>query len=114
MNRQPLLKIYGHLYPADAALFAALEEACATALPDGDDVPLLERDGDLVRLSFEGSYFPLEEVLAVVKAHLKPEHCGKIDVLDMEAWRLVRHTFADGHTQCRSGSLNQVLEYSGH
>ena len=114
MSRGPLLKIYGHVYPMDDVFYAALEAACADALPDTDDVPLLEREGDMARISFEGSYFPVEEVLAAVEAHMRPEHRGKLDVLDMEGWRLMRHTFAEGRIARRSASLNQVLDYSGH
>ncbi|MBQ9406533.1 MAG: hypothetical protein IJU37_07345 [Desulfovibrio sp.] len=114
MRYRSLLKVYGHIHPADATLFSALKDACAAALPDNDDIPLLEQEGDLVRISFEGAFFPVEEVLAAVQTRLLPEHQGKLDVLDMDAWRLVRHVFRAGRVESRSGSLNQVLEYSGH
>lgn len=114
MNSRSLLKVYGHIYPADTTMYAALETACASALADADDVPLLERDGDMVRISFEGTYFPLEDVLAVVEERLRPEHKGKLDVLDMEGWQLIRHTFENGRIVRRSASLNHVLDYSGH
>ena len=114
MSRQPLLKVYGHIYPVDNALYAALENACADAMPDEDDIPVLERDGDMARFSFEGTYFPIDEVLAALTAHLRPEHQGKLDVLDMEGWQLMRHTFAQGRMDAHSAPLNNVLDYSGH
>lgn len=114
MSRQPLLKVYGHIYPVDDALYAALEHACADAMPDEDDIPVLEHDGDMARFSFEGTYFPLDEVLAVLTAHVRAEHQGKLDILDLEAWKLTRHTFAQGRISVHSVPLNNVLDYSGH
>ena len=114
MNGRSLLKVYGHIYPADTTMYTALEAACASALADADDVPLLEREGDMARISFEGTYFPLEDVLAAVEAQLRPEHKGKLDVLDMEGWQLIRHIFENGRIVRHSASLNHVLDYSGH
>lgn len=114
MTRQPLLKVYGHVYPIDDAFYAALERACAEAMPDTDDLPVLEREGDMARISFEGAYFPVEETLAAIRAQLRPEHRGKLDVLDMDGWRLHRHTFIEGRIESRSAPLNNVLDYSGH
>ncbi len=114
MSRSPLLKVYGHVYPVDDVFYAALEQACADALPDEDDIPVLERDGDMARISFEGMYFPTDEALAVLAAHLQPGHKGKLDVLDMEGWRLFRHTFILGRIESHSAPLNTVLDYSGH
>ena len=84
MSRQPLLKVYGHIYPVDDALYAALEHACADAMPDEDNLPVIERDGDMARVSFEGTYFPLDDVLDVLTTHVRAEHQGKLDVLDLE------------------------------
>ena len=114
MSRQPLLKVYGHIYPVDEPLYAALEHACADAMPDENDLPVLELDGDMARISFEGTYFPLDDVLAALTAHLRAEHLGKLDVLDLEGWRLTRHTFAQGQIDVHSAPLNNVLDYSGH
>lgn len=114
MSRQPLLKVYGHIYPVDEPLYEALEHACADAMPDEDDLPVLELDGDMARISFEGTYFPLDDVLTALTAHLRAEHLGKLDVLDLEDWRLTRHTFAQGQIDVHSAPLNNVLDYSGH
>lgn len=113
MSQPVLLKVYGNLYPADAAAHAVLARACATCVPDGtDEVVTLE--GDLVRISFEGLFFPVDEVLEALAATLKPEQKGKLDVLDLEAWTLTRHLFADGRIVSRAAPLNNVLDFSGH
>ena len=114
MSRQPLLKVYGPIYPVDKALYAALEHACADAMPDEDDLPVIERDGDMARISFEGTYFPLDDVLDVLTSHVRAEHQGKLDVLDLESWRLIRHIFTQGRVDVHSAPLNNVLDYSGH
>ena len=113
MSQPVLLKVYGNLYPADGADLEALARASASCVRDGtDEVVTLE--GDLLRISFEGLFFPEEEVLAALAARLRPEQRGKLDVLDLEAWRLTRHLFADGRITSRAAPLNNVLDFSGH
>ena len=68
----------------------------------------------MARVSFEGVYFPVDEVLAALARHLRPEHQGKLDVLDLENWRLTRHLFDQGRIRSSSAPLNNVLDYSGH
>lgn len=111
--REPLVKAYGHVYPADAALEESLRAALRDTLPDNDDVPLLERDGDMLRISFEGSYFPEDDVVAALRAAPGTLQ-GKLDVLDLENWRLTRHAFHDGRLRTGAAPLNNVLDYSGH
>ena len=112
MSQEVLLKVYGHLWPADAELQKALLTACADALPREELAVVLE--GDLCRLSFEGLYFPEEECLAVLRERIGPGQQGKLDVLDLEAWRLTRHIFTEGRIETGSAPLNNVLAYSGH
>lgn len=111
--RDPLVKAYGHVYPAGAPLEDALRAALREALPDNDDVPLLERDGDMLRISFEGGYFPEEEVVSVLRT-APGRTLGKLDVLDLENWCLTRHAFRDGRLHTSAAPLNNVLDYSGH
>ncbi|MBR4741344.1 MAG: hypothetical protein IK079_00380, partial [Desulfovibrio sp.] len=87
--------------------------SCAICDPISADIPLLERESDMLRISFEGSYFPLDEVLAVFKAHLLPNHKGKLDVLDLDGWRITRFQFLSGHLSEKNNSLNSVLDYNG-
>lgn len=112
MSQPVLLKVYGNLHPADADLRAAVAGACEERMPAGEEAVSLE--GDLLRISFEGLYFPVEETLAVLGARLRPEQTGKLDVLDLEAWRLERHVFADGRITSGAAPLNNVLDFSGH
>lgn len=114
-NVQPLLKVYGHIYPADSHLESALREALVSAIADeiSRDLPLLERVGDMLRLSFEGLYFPEEEVVEAITCHLQPKQQGKLDVLDLDAWRMRRYFIEKGAITSRSASLNNVLDYSG-
>lgn len=114
MSRSPILKAYGHVYPVSDDFFADLARACASALPDDAAEPVLARVGDMARFSFEGVYFPVDEALAAVARHLRPEHKGKLDVLDLENWRLIRHVFAEGRIRVNTAPLNNVLDYSGH
>ena len=58
MMREPLLKVYGHVYPISDAFYADLDAACADALADDEDEPVLCREGNMARVSFEGVYFP--------------------------------------------------------
>ena len=114
MNRDPLLKVYGHVYPVSDAFYADLEAACTGAMPDDTVESVLCREGDMARFSFEGVYFPVDETLEVLNRHLRPEHQGKLDVLDLENWRLIRHVFEQGRIRTSSAPLNNVLDYAGH
>ena len=110
-----LLKVYGNLWPAPDGLLQRLEPICADAMTQEDDdgIPRVCQEGDLLRISFEGLYFPVDEVLEAIAAVLTPAQQGKLDVLDMDGWRLERHVFANGRIERKSTSLNNVLDYSG-
>ena len=110
-DRDRLVLSKGHAAPA---LYAALESALHDALNDDEDVPLLCQEGDMARISMEGSYFPEDEVVEAFHAHLTPDMQGKLDVLDMDGWRLTRHVFTGGQVKSSSAPLNNVLDYSGH
>ncbi len=109
------LKVYGHIYPANSILERELSEALESAICDdiSHDIPLLEREKDMLRISFEGRYFPEEDVIDVLKRHLKHEHRGKLDILDMDDWRMRRYLFDGGELVRKEASLNQVMDYSG-
>lgn len=108
--RQEPCKAFGHLFPADAALFDAVEAALSGwNMPD-----CAELAGDLLRIDFEGVFFPLDDVLEAVRPFLKPESAGKIDLIDMEQWTLTRTTFAGTDMATKTVGLNHVLDYSGH
>lgn len=112
---QVLVKVYGHVWPATASLLEALRPLMQS-LPSGE-IPVeqtLELDGTLLRISYEGVYFPLDEALEILTPHIGPDSQGKVDYLDMEAWMLHRYRIVQGRLQGSSASLNAVLDYSGH
>lgn len=100
-----LIKVYGNLYPADSNVFKAVQAVCGEAA---------ELDGDLLRLSFEGVWFPLEDMLTAIRPHLSASCRGKVDYLDLEAWTLTRHTIIGKEITVTRAPLNNVLAYSGH
>jgi hypothetical protein len=112
MSRRVVLKVYGHVRPVSEDFYAALDKICAGAIADGRDELALQREGEMARISFEGLYFPVEDLLKILALHLGPEHKGRLDVLDIESWRLTRHVF-DGGLRTHSASLNNVLDYAG-
>ena len=109
------LKVYGHIYPASKELESDLEQALCTAMQDpiSLDVPLLCRENDMLRISFEGNYFPEDDVVSALKKHIEPSQKGKLDVLDIENWKMTRYFFQNGTITNRSASLNSVMDYSG-
>ncbi|MBQ7585486.1 MAG: hypothetical protein IJU40_04470 [Desulfovibrionaceae bacterium] len=109
------LKVYGNIFPASKTLEDDLSLALESAIIDtiSLDVPLIELEKDLLRISFEGSYFPEEEVISVIQKHLTQEQQGKLDFLDIAAWHMRRYIFNKGQIEKRETSLNQVLDYSG-
>ncbi|MDL2290994.1 hypothetical protein LJC09_02700 [Desulfovibrio sp. OttesenSCG-928-F20] len=109
--RQVLVKVYASFCPAKETAQKALAGACATALGNED---WLIFDGDMLRISFEGLYFPLDEALQALKTELEPQSAGRLDYLDLEAWTLTRCLFEGGGFSISTRSLNHVLAYSGH
>lgn len=111
-----LVKVYGNIYPTTAALRSELEKACEGLLPSdgaGPEDTTVELEGDLLRISYEGVYFPVEDVLALIPPHLRPESQGKIDYIDLENWTLHRYSIHGMHIQYASASLNNVMDYAG-
>lgn len=90
----------------------ALGRICMESLPPAREIVVLE--DTLLRISFEGIYFPVEEVLAYIRKNIEPDWTGKLDVLDLEAWTLDRHVFESGAIHHGHAPLNNVLDYSGH
>jgi len=104
-----LVKAYGALYPAGPEHF----EAVSRVLSDWylEDAASLE--GDLLRISHEGEYFPAEELVEALRPLLPPDAEGKLDFLDLEDWSLRRFFFHHGTVSVRQASLNQALESCG-
>ena len=109
------LKVYGNIYPASSILENDLQQVLQTAIQDhiSFDIPLIEREKDLVRISFEGSYFPVDDVIEIITKHISSDQKGKLDVLDIANWQMTRYFFEQGQITSRTTSLNHVLDYSG-
>ena len=114
MPQSPLCKAYGHVYPCGEALYGALEQAVSGVMGQEGDEPVLVREGDMAHISFEGIYFPVEDVVQALREHLTPAMQGKLDYLDLEDWRLTRYRLEDGEVRPSSAPLNSVLAFSGH
>ncbi len=106
------IKVYGAFSPVgeDAATRVAAAGSGAVGQPE----PWLFREGDLLRISFEGIWFPWEDVWDALRETLAPAARGKLDVLDLDAWTLTRHTLDEQGVHVSTRPLNHVLDYSGH
>lgn len=114
MSQPIILKVYGNLCPVAACLYAQITVLAQDAMPYDEACPPVILEDDLLRISFEGIYFPTEEILAAIAAALTPAMQGKLDELDLEAWTLIRHVIANGEISAYSAPLNNVMAYSGH
>ena len=104
------VKVYAALHPAGEDCIEAVRRAGRDAVGD----PWLFSEGDMLRISFEGLYFPEEAVLEALDRFLPAEAEGRLDILDIEVWELRRHTRQDGRFVRLVRDLNQVLEYAGN
>lgn len=111
MSQPVLIKVYGNLFPADEAILQALLPIASLASPQESAPIILE--GDLLLISFEGVYFPLEDLVECLKGLLKSGMEGKIDFLDIENWKMTRYLIGDGKISHNSVGLNHVMDYSG-
>ena len=109
MSRDPLIKVYAALYPADAAAREAGNAVLASWYVDD----AAELAGDLRRISHEGEYFPTGEVVEALKPFLREDSRGRLDEIDLEAWTLRRWFFDYGRLMSRRASLDQALESCG-
>ena len=105
---RPLVKVYAAFLHADDRVLAAVEMAGQSAM--GHEAPWLFLEDGVLRISWEGVYFPLEEILGALSSNTE----GKLDYLDLEDWTLTRCVPRNGGFHCSKRSLNHVLDYSGH
>lgn len=107
-----LIKVYAAFFPAGLPCRQAVEKAATEALGSQEDWLFLE--GDILRISWEGIYFSLDEVLDALRRNLPEKAQGKLDYIDLEDWTLARYIFDMGAFSVSTRSLNHILEYSGH
>lgn len=111
MSQPILIKVYASLWPATANLEMQLVKATRAALPAAPEIELAD---SLLTISFEGIFFPLDDLIAEIEQYAFPGLQGKIDALDIENWVLRRYLVEDGEVCCHVAPLNNVLDYSGH
>ena len=111
---QPVLvKAYGYFKPAGpehlTRLTAALE-SCGLRLEDS-----LSLEGRLLLISYEGTFFPVEEAAAAFGEFIREagERAeARLDILELEEWRLDRYQAAEVELRHSRSPLNNTLEYS--
>ena len=109
---QVFMKVYGAFHPTDLSVDKALSSLQPQIVGDS---PWFYRTNDMINISYEGIWFPVEDALDLLTQTLSPESIGKVDVLDLDAWTLTRHQWQDGQFQSSPArDLNSVLDYSGH
>lgn len=101
-----IVKAYGSLSPATSATLSAVQDALASwYIHDAADL-----QGDLLRISHEGEYFPADDIIDALRPFISSASEGKLDVIDLEAWTLRRFLFHFGNISDRSASLDHALE----
>ncbi len=105
--QKPSLKVYGYVEPASGVMYETLQKVLASAFVPPE---ALSFSPPSLFFSYEGEYFPLEEVLTCMAPLLDGAAQGKLDYIDMEAWTLTRHFFQNGRIVIRSASLNHVMD----
>lgn len=109
-----LVKVYGNLYPATASLYGLVQEVCRSGcIVEDTDIPVVELSGDLLRISYEGPFFPLDDLLESLTPRLEVGMQGKIDYIDLEAWTLTRHNIDGARLLVSSAPLNNVMDHAG-
>lgn len=99
-------KVYGAVWPAGQDMLRA---AAAAIGPEW-----VELSGDLLRIAYEGLWCDAQELADAIAPHLAPTCQGRIDHIDMDAWRLTRYHIEGTTIRKSSAGLNHVLAYSGH
>ncbi len=108
MAEHVIIKVYGHIWPCNKSDFESLKPIMPFSEQD-----ILFFENDMLRISYEGMYFPLDDVIDVIANLLHPKSQGKLDYIDLEEWTLNRHEIKGKHINSKTISLNQALDYSG-
>lgn len=110
--RNRIVKVYGHLRPCLPEWLGPMQGSLGILGEEADGV--LHISGELLNISYEGVYFPIEDFLQALAPLLDSASQGKVDYMDMDAWRLTRYSFDNGFITKSERDLNSVLDYSGH
>lgn len=113
MSQPVLVKAYGAFANMPPDLRGELTELCSQAIgPDLEEKPAHFSDG-LLRVSFEGIWFPADEIRQLLEGRDGQGIEGKLDILDIENWRMTRLQYLQGGLNVSTVPLNNVLDYSG-
>lgn len=63
------------------------------------DTEIFTLDNNMIHISYEGDYFPHEEVAQTLTPYISKNSKGKLDVIDLEAWTLTRFFLDAEHNQ---------------
>lgn len=120
MSQPVVLKVYASFAPVRPWVVDRLTAIAREAMGrEDEEVPIVSVLGDMVRLSFEGLYFPWDEATVVFEKAVAEGARGKMDVLDMENWTMTRFESAEergtGGFHLKRGKvpLNHVMDFSG-
>ncbi len=107
-----LVKVYGDINSVSPAIVQDLRPFFL-----GSDImelsEMLIYNAGSLQIAFEGIYFDIEDVLNIVQKHISQQSTGKIDYLDLEAWKMTRHRIDGVSINSSSVGLNNVLDYAG-
>ena len=109
MQRE-VCKAYGTVSPVGEDALRATD----AALRDWGVSSCLSLQGSMLVLSFEGVFFPLEDFLAALRPFLESDCTGRIDVFDLEGWRMTRARIGGTEIRLSHAGLNDVLSWSNH
>ena len=109
------LKVYASFYPLAPEEVEALGDALDGLAPlVMGDASTVFREGDMIRISYEGLYYPVDDALDVLEELLPATAQGRLDAIDMEGWTITRYLYAGGKRTHNTRSLNDILDHSGH
>jgi len=105
-----LVKAYASFQPVSDVLYESLRQL----LVDWHLEQVLSRQGDHLRISHEGVYFPAVEVARLINDFLDDKIEGKLDYIDLENWHLHRYSVSSRKLVYRKVSLDIVLDSCAH
>ncbi len=101
------MKAYGNLYPIPENSLERAEQILQSW--NIDEAVFYEKD--MLRFSFEGDYFPCDEIAELLKEFHTNGVQGKLDCIDIEEWLLTRHSYkVDGTYHSNTATLDKALE----
>ncbi len=107
-----LVKVYGDLSPVPYSIVAELQAHFPMSEIMEPEEMLIHQQ-DFLRLAFEGIYFDMDDILPIIHTYLTPQSAGKIDYLDLDAWRMTRYVIKGTTISISSVGLNNVMDYAG-